>query len=245
MKTLGIIGYGSFGALVANVLGQMMDVKVVSRSMEKVPEAVRSTMAEVAACDYLVLSVPLGSYRKVLADVAEHIGPDTVLVDICSVKVIPCQIIQELLPDTKLVATHPLFGPQTASEGFKDHVMVICDDKSDAEQAEKFAAFCTELGMDVVRMTADEHDRQMAKVHALTFFIARGLFGMDREGIVLKTPSYKRLESLIELEHHHSDDLFETIQLGNPHAEAVRQGFVHDIDALARSIQDAAARKEF
>lgn len=245
MKSLGIIGYGSFGALVSEVLSSQMHVKVVSRSMDKVPEQLRSTMAEVATCDYLMLSVPLGSYRNVLADVARHIGPDTVLVDICSVKLVPCRIIRELLPDTKLVATHPLFGPQTVQDGFQGHDMVICDDQSDAEEAEKFAVFCTELDMKVVRMTADEHDRQMAKVHALTFFIARGLFGMDKDEVVLKTPSYKRLESLIELEHHHSEELFETIQLGNPHAEAVRRGFVHDIEELSRSIQEAAESREF
>ncbi len=236
MKTIGLIGYGSFGELVAQTVATKAKVKVFSRTMSKVPEQLRASLDEVASCDYLVVSIPLGSYRTVLADVADRIAPNTVVVDVCSVKVTPVQIIQELLPNNKLVATHPLFGPQTTQDGLANHVMVLCDDVSDAAELEVIAKLSASLGLDVQRMSAAEHDRQMAHVHALTFFIARGLFDTDFGSITLKTPSFKRIESLVELEHNHSADLFDTIEAGNPLAKKVRVGFMQRLQRLSDEI---------
>lgn len=236
MKTVGLIGFGSFGELVARVLADKAMVRVFSRTISKVPEQLRASLEEVAACDYLIISVPLGSYRTVLAEVAKYIAPDTVVVDVCSVKVIPARIIKELLPDNKLVATHPLFGPQTVQDGLGGHVMVLCDDVSDGAELEKVDELSQSLGLTVQRMTAAEHDRQMAHVHALTFFIARGLFGTDFDSITLKTPSFKRIESLVELEHNHTTELFDTIEAGNPMAGEVRQRFMQSLRQLSDDI---------
>lgn len=236
MTSIGIVGFGSFGELVARTLQGTVDVKVSSRTMSKVPEQLQATLEEVCRCDYLVLSIPLASYRTVLAEITKHIDPQTIVVDVCSVKVKPVEIIRELLPDNRLVATHPLFGPQTTENGLAGHVMVLCDDVSDKEATQAVADWSQSVGLEVKHMTTAEHDQQMAKVHALTFFIARALFGTDFSDVTLKTPSFERLLNLIELEHNHSRELFETIQLGNPFAEETRQQFIRHAQALAQDI---------
>ena len=81
-------------------------------------------------------------------------------------------------------------------------------------------------------MTAEEHDRQMAKVHALTFFIAEVLDGLDLANVSLATPSYRRLLSLAELHSQESQALLDTIQLGNPFAAHAREQFVSRADEL-------------
>jgi len=48
----------------------------------------------------------------------------------------------------------------------------------------------------------------------------------------LETPSFKRLVHLAELETHHSDDLFQTIQSGNARTAAVRQKFVDEVTRI-------------
>jgi prephenate dehydrogenase len=233
LKTVGLIGFGSFGELVARLLDGKVTLKVTSRTMSKVPERLRATLPEVAACDYVVISLPLSSYREVLSQLAQHIGANTVVVDVCSVKVVPSRIIRELLPGNRLVVTHPLFGPQTAKEGLDTHVMVLCDDVSDGPELAAVEKLSRSLGLAVEHMSAEEHDRQMAYVHALTFFIARGLFGTDFDSITLKTPSFKRIESLVELERHHTADLFDTIEAGNPLASEVRRRFLQDLQQLS------------
>ncbi len=236
MTTVGVIGFGGFGKLVADSLRDTFSVKVYNRTMAKVPKHFQATLEEVCTCDYIVLSVPLGSYRKVLQDMAPLLSPDAVIVDVCSVKVKPTALITELLPRNPIVATHPLFGPQTVQDGFSGHTLAVCDDVSDAHHAQVVSEFAKGCGLTVVHLSSTEHDKQMAKVHALTFFIARALFNTDFTGVTLKTPSFERLMSLIELEHRHSEELFDTIESGNPFAREVRQQFLHDAAALAQEL---------
>lgn len=236
MTSVGVVGFGSFGKLVAETLTDRFVVRVSSRDPRKVPEKLRATFAEVCTADYLVLCMPLGGYESVLANVAKEIGPKTVVVDVCSVKVMPLQRVAKALPGNRVVATHPLFGPETVQNGLKDLVMVVCDEDSDTAEAKKVSVFAESLGLRVVHMSAEQHDRQMAKVHALTFFIARALFGTDFSGVIIKTPSFQRLMSLVDLESHHSQELFDSIQNGNPFAEEVRQRFIADITALDKEI---------
>lgn len=236
MASIGIIGYGDFGKLVADVMGGTHTIKAYSRNNAKVPDNIRAAFEEVCACDYVVPTIPLRAYDTVLAEVAKHIGPQTVLVDVCSVKVNPAERVKKHLPDTPLVATHPLFGPQTIQNGIAGHVFVLCDDVSDATQSDKLADFALSLGLDVVRMTAQEHDEQMAQVHALTFFVARTLLNMGVSDVALHTPSFGKLLGLIELERSHTQDLFETIQLGNPFASKIRQAFLDEATKIATQL---------
>lgn len=236
MTSVGIVGFGSFGALVADMLKDIATVRVYSRTAGKVPVPLRASLAEACRCDYLVLCVPLDSYTAVLTDVARHIAPQTVMVDVCSVKVKPIQLIADMLPHNPRVATHPLFGPQTVQRGLGQHVMVICDDVSDTKPANAISGIAAKAGLQVVHMSAAGHDKQMANVHALTFFIARALLNMSFDDVVLKTPSFERLLSLVELEQHHSQELFDTIEKGNPFAAEVRDQFVQEVKRLAAEL---------
>jgi prephenate dehydrogenase len=236
LTTVGLIGYGSFGELVTQLLNGKVTLKVASRTISKIPEQLQASMNEVAACDYLIISVPLKAYRAVLNEVAQYIRPNTVVVDVCSVKVVPSRIIKELLPGNRFVATHPLFGPQTAKDGLTNHVMVLCDDVSDAEQLAIVEKLSQSIGLHVERMTTDEHDRQMAHVQALTFFISEVLNEAGTEDIQLKTPSYKRLTDLAQLVSVESHDLLELLQHGNPYAATVRERFVSSATKLDSEI---------
>lgn len=83
-------------------------------------------------------------------------------------------------------------------------------------------------------MSADEHDRTMAQVHALTFFVAHSLREMNLPTPQFMTPSYRELLDLVELDKRHSSDLYNTIQNGNPYAAGMREAFIacaQEIDA--------------
>lgn len=239
MKRVGIIGFGHFGKLAAEVLSEHCEVIVFSRHQENVPENLRASLADVCKADYIIPCVPLGSYEAVLTEVAQHIAPTAVLVDICSVKVKPMQIISKLLPNNKAVATHPLFGPETFHTK-QDLTVVLCEDASGKEQLEYVDEFCHAAGLSVVRMSTQEHDQQMAKVHALTFFIAKVLNSMELDDVTLLTPSFERLLGLAGLDAQESDDLLQTIQLGNPFASEVRNKFVSKTRQLAEDLDNPA-----
>ncbi len=224
MTTIGIIGFGSFGKFLAEKLSSHCAVKVYDRRER--PTTWRADFDDVAVCDYVVLSVPLGAYPETLERLATVISPDSVLVDVCSVKERPVELIRQYVPKQPLVATHPLFGPESASGSLQGMTIVMCPEVSDVESYAKIKDFSEKLELSIVEMSAAEHDKEMAVVQGLTFFIARTLDDMKLHSQQLSTPSFERLLHLAELEQHHSAELFRTIQQGNLYARSARRAFL-------------------
>lgn len=234
--TIGIIGAGSFGLFLAEKLTSHATVKVYSRS-NKGGEW-NASLEEVAGCDWLVPSVPLHAYEQALTACKPHVRPDTVIVDICSVKVAPMELLAQIFPNNPRVATHPLFGPESAADSLEGHVMVLCAELSDDTAYTQVKKFSEQLKLRVVEMSAVEHDREMAVVQGLTFFIARALKDMHLHHMQLETPSFKRLLHLGQLEENHSQELFETIQKGNAATAGIRQQFIDNATKINQELQD-------
>lgn len=236
MKRVGIIGFGSFGKFLAEKLSSHAKVLVYSRS--GVESSWYAPLDEVAGCDYVVLATPLESYDEVLSAIKPHIPSSTVLVDVCSVKSSPLAKISEHLPEQMVVATHPMFGPESASVSLAGHTMIMCPDASSADEYEVIKQFALSLGLEVKEMTCEEHDRGIATVQGLTFFIAHALETMKIHEEMLHTPSFQRLLDLAELEKHHSAELFRTIQKGNPYTHEIRERFLKIAETIDQEIDE-------
>lgn len=81
-------------------------------------------------------------------------------------------------------------------------------------------------------MTNEEHDKRMAEIHALTFFIARALTKLDLQSEPFMTPSFQKLLDLVALDESHSEALFRTIENGNPFAADERKKFLDELNAI-------------
>ena len=76
------------------------------------------------------------------------------------------------------------------------------------------------------------HDEEMAKVQVLTHLISRALCEMEIEDSAFATLAYKKLMELKGLLGTDSWELFETIQAGNPYAQAIRKEFRGKLDEI-------------
>lgn len=224
MKAVGIIGFGSFGKLLAEKLDPYCKVLVYSKSGKANKWA--ASFEAVATAEFVIPSIPLNAYKEVLKKLKPLLNSRTVIVDVASVKVVPIELIQEILPGQPLVATHPLFGPESAKDSFSGHTLALCPEASDQDSLNLVKKFADTLGLKVVEISAQEHDRELAVVHGLTFFIARILKDMHLHKQTLSTPTFEKLLKLAEIESHHSADLFHTIQAGNPYVKDVRKAFL-------------------
>lgn len=240
MTSVGIIGFGSFGSFLASKLEGLCAVKVYDPNTE-VPKVLSSKLDDVSVCDYVVFAVPLDAYKEVIDSIAGHLGKDTVVVDISSVKVEPARILHELLPSRKVVVMHPLFGPQSASSGLSGHTLVMCPEVSNPEAYASIKRFSVGLGLNIVEKSAENHDKDMAYAQGLTFFVARALMRMNIHSVELHTTSFKKLLDLAELESHHSDELFTTIQMGNMFTGVVRQEFTSQINQIMSELSGKKA----
>jgi prephenate dehydrogenase len=224
LKSLGIVGFGSFGEFMAAKLDPYFKIKAC-RAHGRAGKW-DAPIKEVAACDIVVLSVPLDAYQSVGQKIKPYLSKETLIVDICSVKSRPAAMLRKFFPDNKILATHPMFGPQSAGQSLVGHTIVICPDVSDRELIEPAEKFFKKIGLAVKKMSAQAHDKELAVVQGLTFFIAHSLKDYQLQSQTLVTPSFKKLLDLATLEQQHSPDLFYTVQNGNPNSKAVRAEFI-------------------
>lgn len=243
MKTLGLIGFGQFGQLAAGVLSRHFDVLVADTAPDAEATARRlgvafGSLADAAGRDVVIFAVPVVAMQAAFAAAASHLKPGALAIDVGSVKMLPARWMIEMLPaHVDLVATHPLFGPQSAKAGLAGLRLVVCPIRGDRH--EKVAAFGRSLGLTVTVTTPEEHDREMAYVQALTHLIGRSLVNLGIPDEQLKTASYQHLLELCSLIGADTFELFTAIQTQNPFAADVVSAFV----AQAQSLLDQVAAK--
>ncbi len=245
MKRFGIIGFGRFGQLAARHLREHFAV-VVTDAQDVTAEAEMlgvqvGSLTEAAACDIVMLAVPVQAMFTTITAVAESVRPGALVVDVASVKMLPARWMLEALPDSvDIVATHPLFGPQSARDGLAGQPLVLCPVRG--ERHHKIAEFGRKLGLAVSITTAEEHDREMAYVQALTHLIGRSLVNIGIPDEELKTNSYQHLLELCGLIRDDSKELFFAIQNLNPFAAEITREFIAEANGLLAESLEAAGR---
>jgi prephenate dehydrogenase len=246
IRTVGVVGLGSFGAFIARNLRKdgSLDVYGYDNNASTLDGVKAASLAEVAACDAVILAVPLKAYDDVLPALRGDLPATSLLIDICSVKVYPEQTVRRHLPDhTNLLFCHPLFGPQSAANGLAGHSLIVTGQHG--QRATAFVEYCRqELELQITEVSAEVHDRTMAQVQALTFFLASGLAGMELPEPPFKTPSYAPVEKLLAFYDSHSQELFDTVQQGNPFAADIRQSLIDSLQAYHQALKAAGAASD-
>ena len=235
MKRFGIIGFGRFGQLAAKHLRGHFTVTV--HDAADVSEAAAAigvetgALADVAECDMVMLAVPVQAMAATITAIAPLVRPGALVLDVASVKMLPARWMLEALPESvDIVATHPLFGPQSARNGLEGQPLVVCAVRG--ERHHKVAEFGRSLGLSVSLTTAEEHDREMAYVQALTHLIGRALVNIRIPDEELKTNSYQHLLELCGLIRDDTKELFFAIQNLNPYAEEITRQFIAEANGL-------------
>src|SRR4051812_22078565 len=238
-RSVGIIGFGNFGHFLAPHLARVFKSVVVSDALDRARQShdlglMWTSPAEVARQQIVVLAVPFQDLEQVLQQTAASFRSDALVIDVCSVKRAPIELMLEYLPaSVDIVGTHPLFGPQSAKAGVAGHRIAFCPVRIARERADALMAFLTYgFELQVFERTPEAHDREMAKVQALTHFVARALAASGIERSELATFSYDKLCDAMELLSGDSWELFKTIELGNPYAAEIRSRFLAELKDL-------------
>lgn len=207
--------------------------------------ALSTTKEQVASCDYVLLWYPAKYTEWLVKDIAPYIKNEAVVFDICSVKTPAVDAMIHYLPkDCSIIATHPIFWPQSGKNGIKGLKCVISNIRAKEETYNALKKIFEEnLGLKVFEMSPEEHDREMAYIQWITHFIGRALKNIAIPGAPLSTMSYDHLRETSELVWYDSEDLFFSIQNDNPYAQEVRELLMNELENLDRQIQEKIVRK--
>lgn len=238
---IGIIGFGSFGQFMAKHLKDKAKV-VVTNTSNKEREAKKIgvkflPLDEVVGSDIVILSVPIEKMEEVLHSIKNKINPGTLVLDVCSVKIFPCELMMRILPkNIEIIGTHPLFGPESAKNSLKGMKIALCNVRS--KRVEKVRKFCENLGLIVIEVSPEEHDKEMAASQALTHFVGRTFEKMNIKKISLGTKTFDDLVDISHIIRNDSTSLFENIETKNPFAGKIRKKFIEESKKLDDYLND-------
>jgi len=262
-------GSGKMGRWFArHLLAEGNEVIISGRTENKVREArqelgvgAASNAEAVKGAEAILLSVPIETFEDVVMELAPHIQPEQVVVDVTSVKVMPVAAMHRHLKTNLILGTHPLFGPGAQGVAGQNFVLTPTS-REERTLAEKVRGYLESRGARVSLMTPEEHDDKMAVILGLSHFIAvvaaDTLLSASKVAppTMLGGVTYKVLLTLVESVISENPELYASIQMnlpGVPDIEALFQGKVaawaemvkkKDRDAFVRRMKALKSRLE-
>ena len=241
---IGIIGFGRFGKFAAGLLARDCEVHVNSRKrMDKDAKEVQAlgakpaTLKEACSQEIVVLCVPVSEFEDVLGNIKGMLREDSVVIDVCAVKVYTTELMRKILPkNVHILATHPIFGPDSAKESLKGKNIALCKVRINDEQYGKIKKYLAGKGLNIIETTPEEHDRQIAMSLFLTHLIGRSLLEMKAEKVEMGNSGYQILMSILETVEHDKWQLFEDMFRYNAHAQAIRKKFTDAVHGVNRRL---------
>ena len=223
--TVSIYGMGRFGRFWASELSRVLPgIGGYNRTPRELPESVRPVdFEELCGSDVIILSTAISSMEEVLKKIAPHMKKNALVMDCCSVKVWPVEMMEKHLPpEAAILGTHPMFGPDSGKNGIEGLPIVLSPVRIDREREECWKEIFASLKLDIHVMTPDEHDREAAFTQGITHFIGRILGDMKLEDSPIATSGYRSIQKIVEQTCNDDWQLFLDLQNYNPHTEEMR-----------------------
>ncbi len=228
MKKITIIGYGRFGKTLHKLLKSDFDVLIYSRStIEKdilEDEHITYDLKKAYESDVVFYATPINSFEKIIADHKKYFRDNHLLIDVSSVKMHPKSILKKYLEDTTIQAllTHPMFGPDSAKNGFEKLPIIIEQFRTHEENYIFWKNYFQKKGLHTIEMDAEEHDKLAADSQGLTHFVGRLLEEYGFKKTPIDSLGTKKLLEVEEQTCNDSWQLFTDLQQYNPYTKGMR-----------------------
>jgi len=242
-KVISVYGYGRFGKFWADVLAEDFHVKVYSRrglKKKEVSKGIEITDSEdIYNCDAIFFCVAISSFEDLLKKSQKLFRKDTVYFDTCSVKVEPVRWMNEYMPpECKIIASHPMFGPDSFFTSPDRLPMVMCNIRAADEEFNWWKEYFSGKRMRVEVMTPDEHDKMVAYSQGITHYIGRVLADLDLKPTLINTLGYQKLLEIIQQTCNDSWQLFIDLQRFNPYTKTMRIDLQDSIERIYKSLSE-------
>ena len=159
---------------------------LAARRLGIIDEIATDSALAVQDADLVLLAVPLGQTAAVLAQIAPHLGPRTIVTDAGSTKRDVIAHARKYLGASfaRFVPAHPIAGTEKSGARaafttlFNDHKLIVTPEpETDARAVSRVSAMWKLAGMRVTTMRAADHDRVYALVSHLPHVLAFALVG--------------------------------------------------------------------
>ena len=196
-----IIGLGLIGGSFALELKKRLQYTVVG--IDKNPQHLQEALAlgiiseaidypQIADADLVLVAVPVNRIAQVVHEVLDHVGENTLVMDVGSVKESICKEVAQHPRRSQFVAAHPMAGteysgPQAALyDLFDGKVMALCEvEKSNWKLLDRALDISKALNMRVKMMSPTDHDLHTAYVshlsHVSSFMLGKTVLEIEKD----------------------------------------------------------------
>ena len=188
--------------------------------------------SEAKNSDIVLVSVTIEKTVEVIRQVAPLMRPGSLIMDVTSIKSGPVRAMKSYAPlGVEALGTHPMFGPTMPSMRGQTIILTPVEAKT-GRWLEVISKLFQSDGAQVEVLGAEEHDRIMAVVQALTHFAYIGI-GTTLEALqfdvkasrCFMSPVYEIMIDFVGRILDQNPELYASIQK-NPQAAFVRQTFL-------------------
>ncbi|GIJ95672.1 prephenate dehydrogenase [Capnocytophaga stomatis] len=201
MKTAVIIGLGLIGGSMALELRKRCGYQIwgIDANPENAQKALELSIIDqivdyndITNADIAIVAVPVDIIPKVLQKTLDHVGEQTAVMDMGSVKGSICKSVENHPNRSHFIASHPMAGtefsgPEAAIYNlFDNKVMVFCEiEKSHKHLVNKAMDFAQKLNMRIKIMSPEAHDRHTAYVshlsHVSSFMLGKTVLEIEKD----------------------------------------------------------------
>ena len=222
MNSVGIIGFGRFGKVLANILQKGFSIKAYDpEPIHIFPGVSFVSLDEVLEEKVVFIAVPIRKFESAIQEIEINLSNETTIIDVCSVKKYPVKVMQTILKDNVgIIATHPMFGPDSFISN-KRLKMMMNNTRDVYNRFGFWKQYFLDQGIQVIEMSPEQHDEMAAKTQGVTHFLGRMLkeFGIRKTSI--DTQGFRDLLDLVEQTCNDTWELYIDLQVYNPYTDEI------------------------
>lgn len=254
-RVISVIGFGRFGQLLATILKDDFDVRVHDPIEDLANQAdllgVDFVSVNVALkSEVIFYSVPISRFAEILcqhAPILKHINDSKVVIDVLSVKSYPKQMFDKYLPaNCQALLTHPMFGPDGVRRtGLAGQTIVMDKFRLSDDNFKFWKTYFADKELNVIEMSADEHDRLAARSQGVTHLIGRTLEEFGFAPTEIDTVNSRTLNEIKDEVLNDTWQLFADLQTFNPYAQTMRNDIHSALTKICTRLNDTAPHDIF
>jgi prephenate dehydrogenase len=256
MKITIIGGAGKMGQWLSRALADMsLDIIITDKDAKSLEAAYKTPHIELtqdnckaaAGAKIIIVSVPIDKFESVIKEIAPHIKPGSIVLDVTSFKARPVAIMHQYIKGSIILGIHPLFGPNVNNIMGQNFILTPVGDKEQAFALE-VSKYLEEQGAKVTIMEPEAHDKMMAVVQGLSHFVAiaaaDALSGLGdlKEMKDVSTTTFKIFLNYVESVIDDDPELYAAIQMEHPEMAGIYKKLTASVDKFAGWVKDKDTR---
>ena len=236
MNRVSIIGFGRFGAMLHSLLSKGFEVDVFDKNSIDNSDVNEVSLEDALRNETIFIAVPIRDFENLVKDISKKISSGKTVIDVCSVKVFPKKVmLDNLSNETDIIATHPLFGPDSLKDS--GSVMTMESVRNNFERYDFWKNYFESQNITIEEISAEEHDMMAARSQGLTHFVGRVIDDFGTNQTRIDTEGYKALHKLVNQTCNDTWELFEDIQNFNPFTEKMISELNESFEKISEIIE--------